>query len=193
MKCLGLTGGIGSGKSYVSHIFAALGVPVFEADGRAKALYERDQWLMSRLIELLGADVYQNGVWHKEAMAAKIFANKELLSKVNDLVHPAVIRDFLHWKERQQAGTYVLLESAIILETPFASVADKIATVSAPIEVRLARLHHRDHSAAEDAQRRMEKQWSDDMRESKSDFVIHSDGKKPLLPQVLKIHHAMLA
>ena len=192
MRCLTLTGGIGSGKSYVSHIFAALGVSVYEADGKTKSLYEKDLTLQSAIIELLGRDIYQDGVLSKEAMATKIFSDKNLLMKINDLVHPAVIRDFTHWKA-QQKGPYVILESAIILETPFASVADRTATVSTPMEVRIARLRHRDPEAAKDAQRRIEKQWSDPMRESRADFIIHSDGKTPLIPQVLAIHHTMLS
>ena len=190
MLCLGITGGIGSGKSYVSHIFSALGVPVYEADAQTKSLYDRDHQLRERLIALLGDAIYKAGVLQKEVMAAQIFADSNLLAKVNQLVHPAVIDDFTLWKVQQQAP-YVILESAIILETPFASSADKMLTVSAPMHVRLERLCRRDLASAEDTKRRIERQWSDSMREAKSDFVIHSDGKTPLLPQVLEIHHLM--
>ena len=191
MLCLGLTGGIGSGKSYVSRIFSALNVPVYEADTHTKWLYDRDDQLRHGLISLLGANIYNGSVLQKEVVAAKIFDNRVLLEQVNQLVHPVVMRDFTDWKTRQEAA-YVILESAIILETPFASVADKMVTVSSPPFLRLERLCRRDQSVVEDAQRRMERQWSDAMREEKSDFVIYSDGKSPLLPQVLKVHQAML-
>ncbi|MDR2584793.1 MAG: dephospho-CoA kinase [Prevotellaceae bacterium] len=191
MLTLCLTGGIGSGKSYVSHIFAALGIGVYEADSQTKGLYDRDMVLKSGIIKLLGEEVCCNGVWNREVMANKIFTDKALLQRVNDLVHPAVQQDFLLWKS-QQKSSYTILESAIILETPFASLADKIVTVSAPLEVRLARLQHRDPESAKDAQRRIERQWSDAQRESMSHFVIRSDGKTPLLPQVLTVHRLMI-
>ncbi|MCL1974019.1 MAG: dephospho-CoA kinase [Bacteroidetes bacterium] len=191
MVCLGLTGGIGSGKSYISRLFTALSIPVYEADTQTKELYTRDNKLRQALISLLGAEIFQGEGLQKEVMAAKIFADHGLLEEVNRLVHPAVMGDFANWKVQQQAA-YVILESAIILETPFASVADKTVTVSAPTSLRLERLCHRDQSVAEDAQRRMERQWSDAMREERSDFVIYSDGKRPLLPQVLEVHQAML-
>lgn len=191
MLCLGITGGIGSGKSYLSHIFTALGIPVYDADLQAKILYNRNQGLRLSLIELLGADIYYNGVLQREIMAERIFSIQSLLEEVNKLVHPVVMDDFFIWKECQKTP-YVILESAIILETPFASAIDKMLTVSAPGALRLERLCRRDVASAEDAQRRMEKQWSDEMREAKSHFVVFSDGKKPLLPQVLKIHHSMI-
>jgi len=190
MWCLGLTGGIGSGKSYVSRLFAALGVPLYEADSQAKLLYECDNRLRDNLISLLGDSIYLNGVLQKEVMAAKIFGDHSLLEQVNQLVHPAVMCDFSMWKAQQKAS-YVIMESAIILETPFASAMDKILTVSAPMAVRLERLCGRDHSSVEDAQLRIERQWSDAMREAKSHFVICSDGVTPLLPQVLEVHRVM--
>lgn len=189
---MGLTGGIGSGKSYVAHIFAALGVAVYEADSQTKLLYEKDTNLRQALIALLGGAIYHAGVLQKRVMAAKIFADQSLLEQVNRLVHPAVVADFLAWKAQQKAP-YVIMESAIILETPFASATDRMATVSSPMSLRLERLCHRDNASVGDAQKRMERQWSDAMREAKSDFVVHSDGATPLLPQVLTIHHAMLA
>ena len=192
MLSLGVTGGIGSGKSYVSRLFAALNIPVYEADSQTKQLYGRNENLRLALIALLGDDIYNNGVLQREVMAAKIFANQTLLAQVNRLVHPAVMFDFSTWSA-QQHTPYVILESAILLETPFAATVDRMITVSAPVSLRLERLCHRDNVSAKDVRLRMEKQWSDSMRESKSDFVIYSDGKAPLLPQVLAIHQAMLA
>jgi len=191
MLCLGLTGGIGSGKSYVSRLFVALHVPVYEADSQAKLLYERDEKLRLALMALLGDEIYRDGVLQKEVMASKIFSDRTLLEQVNRLVHPAVVSDFSLWKSQMEVP-YVIMESAIILETPFASVTDKMLTVSAPVSLRLERLCHRDVTSMEDTRRRMESQWSDSMREAKSDYVVYSDGKTPLLPQILAIHHKML-
>jgi len=191
MLCLGLTGGIGSGKSYVSRIFTALHIPVYEADLQTKLLYGHDTELRLALISLLGDSIYIEGILQKEVMAAKIFSDRTLLKQVNRLVHPAVMRHFALWKEKQKAP-YLILESAIILETPFAFTLDKVLTVSAPVSLRLERLCNRDQTSAEDVKRRMERQWSDAQREAKADFVVCSDGKAPLLPQVLKIHDAML-
>jgi len=191
MLCLGITGGIGSGKSYVSRIFTALGIPVYEAEIQTKWLYGRDERLKQALTFLLGADIFKDGQLQKELMAAKIFADPILLEQVNQLVHPAVIRDFTDWKTQQDAP-YVVIESAIILETPFASVANKMLTVSSPVALRLQRIYGRDQAGVEDAQRRMDRQWSDAMREARSDFIIYSDGKKPLLPQILQVHQEMI-
>ena len=191
MLCLGITGGIGSGKSYVSHIFSALGVPVYEADSQARSLYERNDKLRLALIALLGSEIYQDGVLQREVMASKIFSNRVRLAAVNRLVHPAVMLDFSHWKEQQISVPYVIMESAIILETPFASAVDRMLTVSAPVSLRLERLCRRDAASVEDAQKRMGRQWSDAKREERANYVVHSDGKRPLLPQVLDIHQIM--
>ena len=191
LPCLGLTGGIGSGKSYISQIFSALGVSVYDADTETKLLYGRDSELREALIGLLGEEIFKNQVLQKETMAAKIFSCPKVLAQVNELVHPAVLKDFAFWRARQSC--YVILESAILAQTPFASVADRLLTVSAPIALRMERLQRRDQAEQESLQRRIDNQWSDEMRESKADFVIYSDGKTPLLPQVDKVHRAMLA
>ena len=188
--CLGITGGIGSGKSYISQIFSALGIAVYDADTETKLLYSRDTTLQTELVALLGGEIFKDQVLQKDIMAAKIFSCPELLAKVNALVHPAVFQDFAFW--RASKFPYVIMESAILAQTPFANVADRILTVSAPTALRLERLQRRDQAAQEDLQRRMNNQWSDEMREAKADFVIYSDGKSPLLPQVEKVHRAML-
>jgi dephospho-CoA kinase len=188
--CLGITGGIGSGKSYISQIFSALGIAVYDADTETKLLYGRDAALRDGLVALLGEEIFQGGVLQKEVMAGKIFSCPELLAKVNVLVHPAVFRDFTSW--RSTKSPYVIMESAILAQTPFASVADRMLTVSAPLALRMERLQRRDQAEQEDLQRRINNQWSDAMREAKADFVIYSDGKNPLLPQVEKVHRIML-
>ena len=189
--CLGLTGGIGSGKSYISQLFSALGVPVYDADSETKLLYDRDAALRAALVDLLGTEIFKDRVLQRDIMAAKIFSRPDVLAQVNALVHPAVFRDFALWRARQE--TYVILESAILAQIPFTGVANRLLTVSAPLALRMERLERRDQVEREDLQRRINHQWSDEMREAKADFVIRSDGKTPLLPQVDRVHKAMLA
>ena len=114
MKVLGCTGGIGSGKSYVSNIFNKMGVPLYCSDEMAKKLYDTDESLREALLSLLGRDIMKDGVIQREAMARKIFSSADLLQKTEELVHPAVMRDFERWKEKWRGSDFVIMESAII-------------------------------------------------------------------------------
>lgn len=201
MKVLGCTGGIGSGKTYVSAIFGKMGIPLYNTDEKAKALYDTDVELRSALVELLGEDIIENGVLRRDIMAGKIFGNKQLLKQVEMLVHPAVMRDFNRWKHQieqdalQSAGVapgFVILESAILLEKPIVvENVDKVLTVSAPLEVRIERVMARDHVDRERVEARMAAQWSDVRREALADFIIFADGKRALLPQIEAVYDAM--
>jgi len=190
MFCFACTGGIGSGKSYVIKIFSALGIPAYVADDRVKELYEIDSVLVDKLMALLGNDIVVNGVLQKQVMAKKIFSDKMLLAKVNDIVHPRVLEDFYQWREtRQNEGKdMIIYESAIFLETPrFWEVADKVIVVVAPEDVRIKRVMKRDGVDAEQVKQRIKNQWNDTMRLSMADYTIHADGKRAVLPQVLRI------
>lgn len=192
MYCLVCTGGIGSGKSYVLRIFSALGVPVYFSDDRTKELYNRNQRLIKELSNLLGEDILVNGVLNKAAMAAKIFADKSLLSQVNSIVHPIVLEDFIEWKKEQSSKgmNFVIIESAIILEIPFFLVeTDGVLVVTAPEDVRIERVTKRDGLSPEAVKTRMDKQMSDKERIDKADFVIFADGQRAVLPQVLEVYN----
>ena len=201
MKVLGCTGGIGSGKTYVSAIFGKMGVPLYNTDERAKGLYDTDMELLSELKALLGDDIVENGVLRRDIMAGKIFGNKELLSQVEKLVHPAVMRDFNRWKgqigqEAMHNGckvpAFVIMESAILLEKPIVmEQVDRVLTVSAPLEVRIGRVMARDNVDRARVEARMAAQWSDERRESLADFIIFADGKRALLPQIEAVYDAM--
>ena len=193
---LGCTGGIGSGKSHVSRIFAKLGYPVYFSDERAKMLYDTDGLLLEQLVELLGEDVLENGKINRAAMAGKIFGNGELLRKVESLVHPAVLRDFEKWKgevcrEAALQGntpSFVIFESAILLESPLVrGCADKVLHIKAPYELRIERVMERDRATRKQVEARIARQWSDAQRDVLSDFVIFADSKRALLPQIAEV------
>lgn len=193
---LGCTGGIGSGKSYVSRIFARLGYPVYFSDDRAKMLYDTDPQLLGQIVGLLGEEVLEGGRLNRRAMAVKIFGNEELLRRVEGFVHPAVLRDFLRWKEqvcgeleaKGRRPSFVIFESAIILESELVrGCADKVLHVKAPYELRIERVMKRDNASREEVEARIARQWSDGQRDSMADFVIFADSKGALLPQIARL------
>ena len=201
MKVLGCTGGIGSGKTYVSAIFGKMGVPLYNTDEKAKALYDTDIELRLALVQLLGDDIIENGILRRDIMAGKIFGNKELLAQVEMIVHPAVMRDFNRWKEQIEklsgqngckVPDFVIMESAILLEKPLVMEnVDKVLTVSAPLDVRIERVMARDNVDRARVEARMAAQWSDERREALADFIIFADGKRALLPQIEAVYDAM--
>ncbi len=198
---LGCTGGIGSGKSYVSRIFAKMGYPVYFSDDRAKMLYDTDHQLLAQMVELLGEEILENGRLNRKVMAGKIFGNPTLLKQVESRVHPAVLRDFRIWKEnicdrlektKGKRPEFVVFESAIILETPLVrECADKVLHIKAPYELRIGRVMRRDNATREQVEARIARQWSDAQRDSMSDFVIFADSKRALLPQIAEVIKGM--
>lgn len=201
MRTLAVTGGIGSGKSYVVRMFAALGVPVYDADARTKELYVSDSGLLIRLQELLGKDLLRDGMLDRRYMASRIFSDRQLLSKVEAVVFPGVIQDFMRWRqavedEITRSGTsapgFVIMESAIYLEKPALSgIADRILTVTCPEELRIRRVMTRSGMSREQVLERMANQWGDGRRTALSDFTILSDFNHPLLPQVYDVYTEM--
>lgn len=196
MKVLGCTGGIGSGKSYVANIFSRMGVPVYDSDNRAKLLYDTDMLLREQMVGLLGSGIIENGVFQRKVVASLIFNDKNLLFEVEKLVHPAVMRDFCRWRDSVECDKdsvpFVILESAILLEKPLvSSYADKVLTVTAPLELRLERVMARDGVQKEAVLERMAAQWDDEKRKALADFVIFADGKMALLPQIRRVYDAM--
>lgn len=185
---IGLTGGIGSGKSAVRDAFAALGIPAYDCDSRAKALYREDAALAGRVAGLLGKDVLaEDGSLDFRRMAARLFGNGELMAQLEAVVHPAVAEDFLGWAARQSSDI-VILESAILLEKPFFDkFADFLITVSVPEEVRIKRVMHRDKVSRAQVESRLASQWTDARREARADMVLHTDDRTPVLPQIVEL------
>jgi dephospho-CoA kinase len=189
MLKVGLTGGIGSGKSFIANIFEAMGVPVFYADTQAHKLMETDGTLRKSIQETFGKDLYQTGSLNRQALANIVFADKSKLQELNALVHPAVHRAFRTWtKTQEQYGTpYVIEEAAILFESGAYKNMDKIIAIAAPETLRIKRVMKRDNAEEEQVKARMRNQWTDNQRIKLSDFVIYNQEKELLLPQIVNI------
>jgi dephospho-CoA kinase len=188
---VGLTGGIGSGKTTVAKLFHNIGVPVYVSDIEAKNLMVTDVKLIANIKELLGDDAYCNNELNRSYISEKVFKNKELLSQLNALVHPVVANDFIRWSALQKAP-YVIKESAILFESGSHENCDVVITVTAPLEERINRVMLRDKVTKKQVLYRVMNQSSDDDKIDKSDFIINNitlDGAKD---QVVKIHDQIL-
>lgn len=184
---LGITGGIGSGKSVVSRILRNCGVPVYDCDSNSKRLTATDPDIRRQLTALVGADVYSaDGGLNKPLLAAYLFASADHVRQVDGIIHPCVRRDIARWAA-SRPERLVGVESAIFYEAHFTDVVDKIVMVYAPPDVRLARVMARDHATAADVRQRMSRQMSDEDKLRRADFSVTNDGRQPLLPQVLQL------
>jgi dephospho-CoA kinase len=190
MKIIGLTGGIGSGKTTVAKLFMELGVPVYNSDWHAKKLMENSTEIRKTIIDLLGKESYEEGRLNKKYIADKVFSNKELLQKLNAIVHPAVRKDFMGWMEKKKSP-YVIQEAAILFENNSYRNFDKIILVKAPKEVRIDRIRERDHSAKDEILARMKNQWEDSKKIPLSDFIIENIDLDKTKLQVGEIHHQL--
>ena len=198
MEVLAVTGGIGSGKSYICKCFNKLGIPVYDSDTKTKELYLKDIELKDELKKLLGDDIFNNGVLQNQIMAKRIFENKENLKKVEEIVHPAVVKDFNKWKKsfellpESERPPFVIMESAIILEKPnVLKIADKVLTIVTPLETRINRIIQRDRVDYDRVLQRLNSQWSDDKRIALSDFIIFADDNKSVLSQIIEIYNKL--
>ncbi|MDR3180875.1 MAG: dephospho-CoA kinase [Prevotellaceae bacterium] len=191
MVTVGLSGGMGSGKTVVSRIFHALGVPVFYADAVTKELYDTHEELRQTLTGLLGESIYQNGCLQRKRMASLIFSDENLLQKVNALIHPLVLQRFCQWAQQQQTP-YVVQEAAILFESGANEKMNYTIAVTAPEALRIARIMQRDNLTEQEIKDRLQWQWPDEKRNAKAGFIIVNDDKQPLLPQVLTIHENIL-
>jgi len=189
---IGITGGIGSGKSYVAKIFKALGVPFYDADKEAKALMNTSQQLREALTKAFGEEVYSSdGSLDRAYLSSLVFADQEKLRRLNSIVHPLVIQHGEDWS-RAQIYPYSLKEAALLFESGSYQKLDYTILVSAPEDERVARVMRRDNVSKEQVQQRMRQQMNDKDKEKLADFVIINDGVKPLLPQVLHLHDKFL-
>ena len=185
---VGLTGGIGSGKTTVAKIFKQFGVPVYFSDDRAKDLMLNNQFLRESLISLFGDKVIVDGFLNRSYIASKVFANAKELIKLNALVHPFVQRDFDVWSA-SQTSNYVLKEAAIIFETGADKLLDKVVLVESPKHLKVSRIMFRDGITEEEVFKRMSKQWSDSQKRANADYIIQNDEKRSLIYQILKLHN----
>lgn len=194
MLRIGITGGIGSGKSVVARVFAALGVPVYDSDSRAKHVMANDLVLRAQLQEAFGADAYDaTGQLNRPYLARVAFNDAAQLARLNALVHPRVGEDFAGWSAAQAAAgqPYTLKEAALLYESGAYKGLDAIITVFAPAEVRAARVLRRDaHRSAIDVQAIMAKQLSEDEKLARAEHVVYNDDSQLVLPQVLALDAA---
>ena len=184
---IGITGGIGSGKSVVSRLLGVMGIPVYDSDSETKRLMASDGVIRKELQALVGEEVYAGGVLNKPLLASYLFANSENARRVNGIIHPRVKEDFRQWVQRHSACPIVGIESAILVEAGFANEVDSIVMVYAPEEVRIARAVRRDASSRELIEKRVRGQMNDEEKRRYADFVIANDGATPLIPQVLEL------
>ncbi|MCY1722916.1 dephospho-CoA kinase [Prolixibacteraceae bacterium Z1-6] len=184
---VGITGGIGSGKSTVCSVFKLLGAPVFEADIEAKKLVNTSSEIKSGLIDWFGDDIYtKNGTINRQKLAGIIFNDEVQLNKANGLIHPVVRSEFQKWVQKQNAP-YVVHEAAILFESGFYKMMDYTILVSAPQQIRIDRVTSRDGSTAEQVKERMDKQWTDEQKRKLATIEIKNDNKELILPQIINI------
>jgi len=184
---IGITGGIGSGKSVVSQVLQSLGIPVFDCDAESKRLTAVHPVIRQQLIDLVGPEVFTvNSQLNKQLLANYLFASAEHVQQVNAIIHPVLKGYFRQWVPAQNAPM-VAIESAILFEAGYDDVVDTVIMVSAPLEVRIARAMQRDGSKREAVEERIRQQMDDEEKCRLSQFVIVNDGEVPVIPQVLEI------
>jgi dephospho-CoA kinase len=189
---VGVTGGIGSGKSLVCSIFKVLQVPVFEADLEAKILMNSNPEIRQELIVLLGENVYTGqGTLDTKRMAEIIFNDKEIIQKVNQIIHPVVRNKFIAWGQEQNSD-YIIQEAAILFESGAYQLMDFNILITAPEELRIKRVMERDRTTKQKVLDRMDNQWNDEKKIKLADFIIYNDESNFLVTQVLEIHKKIL-
>lgn len=184
---IGLTGGIGSGKTTVATIFNSFGIPIYNSDVRAKYIMNNNTELINSIKELIGEESYLDNKLNKSYISNKVFNDKKLLQQLNDLVHPKVAEDFNNWCNEHKNYPFVIKEAAILIESKAYISLDKIVVVNAPVDIRINRVMQRDDSDLEAVKSRLNNQMTEEERNKYADFMINNDGQKSLIFQVKKI------
>ena len=188
-KIIGLTGGIGTGKTMVAEYFKSLGIPVYIADKEARQLMTSDN-IINALSNEFGKEILENGILNREKLAQLVFNNPKKLQKLNSIVHPEVKKHFDNWVEKHKNYPFVVKEAAILFESGSYKYCDTIITVTAPLETRLQRVMKRDKTDRESVLKRIKNQWTDEQRIAKSNYVIHNmsvEATKKQVDEILKI------
>lgn len=192
MLKVGITGGIGSGKTTVCKVFETLGVPVYYADLEAKKIQEEDAEVKGAILKEFGENILNaSGSIDRAKLAAIVFNDKDKLQKLNNIVHPAVANHFNNWLTANKTSKYTLQEAAILFESGVYKRVDKIISVIAPVDIRILRTAKRDSISEELVQQRMKNQISDEEKIKRSDFIIYNDEQQLLIPQVIRIHEQL--
>ncbi len=192
MRKIGITGNIGSGKSTVSKIFQVLGIPVYDADSRAKWLMTNDNNLIIQIKQIFGNEAYFNdNSLNRKHISDIAFVNKSKLNELNSAVHPAVAQDFKNWSDNQNSD-YILKEAALLIESKSYLDLDELVLVKCPLETRIQRTMSRDGVDRSSVEARINNQMSEEDKVPYSNYIINNDGNELVITQVLKIHHQIL-
>ena len=191
MLKIGLTGGIGSGKSTVAKVFEALGIPVYYADDAAKRLMTEDEELKEKIKKEFGESVYKNEKLDRKKLAAVVFNAPEKLQLLNSIVHPSTIKDAERWMQKQTTA-YCIKEAALIFESGAHEHLDYVIGITAPAPLRMLRTMQRDGVTREEVMSRMDKQMDELIKMKLCDFVINNDEQEMLLPQIIELHKKLL-
>lgn len=192
MKVVGVTGGIGAGKSMVCSVFATLGIPIFNADLEAKKLYDDQPEMLISLRKIFGNQIFTNGELDKKRLAEIVFADKQKLDQLNQIVHPLVKKSFINWKEKQ-SSPYVVREAAILIESKSFEDCDHIILISAPDSLKIKRTFQRSRLTENQVKARMNEQLTDEQRRPYCDFEIINDDLQMILEPIVKIHQLLMA
>ncbi|MCX6301805.1 MAG: dephospho-CoA kinase [Bacteroidia bacterium] len=188
---LGITGGIGSGKTSVCRVFTVLGIPVFSADSEAQKIMNEDKKMKNGINEIAGENLYPRGILDRMKLASMIFNDPDRLKEVNALVHPVVFDSFEKWAE-EQTIPYVIMEAAILFESGGYKLVDRIATIVAPVEERISRVTLRNKLTREQVMERIRNQMTDEERIKRSDYVINNSENEMIIPVILQINEDIL-
>lgn len=183
---LGVTGGIGSGKTTVAQLLEVMGVPVYIADEESKRLTDQDPLIRQQLIALFGTSIYNERGLNRPLLASHIFSDKALLKQVNGIIHPIVKQDFLRWAAEQPTACCAI-ETAILFESGFDGIVDKSVMVYAPSALRIQRVMQRNGVEREEVERRMQSQMSDEAKRDLADYVLYNDDSRALIPQLIAL------
>lgn len=187
MLAVGITGGIGSGKSYICTVFEQLGVKIYYADARAKFLSNNSEEIITQIKSVFGKESFINGEYNRAYIASQVFNNTDKLQMLNDIIHPAIEKDYQKWIEKHKYEPYTLKEAAILFESGTYKLLDKTILVTAPLDTRIKRVVERDQTTVEAVQNRIKKQWPTEKIIPLADFILENDGKKLILPQIIKL------
>lgn len=184
MMKIGVTGGIGSGKSVVCTIFRLQGIPVFDADKEAKKLNDTSPFIREQIVYHFGEKLYSDGKLNRNRFASLIFQDKEKLAIANAIIHPVLANNFTEWCRQRNNHPVVVIDAALLFEAGFHRLVEKVITVTAPEEIRLERVMKRDQTGRSEVEARMRNQLSEEEKIAQSDFVIYNDNRQSLIQQV---------
>ena len=192
-KIIGITGGIGSGKSLICKIFSMMNIPIYDADSRAKYLINNDLFLKNSIKTLLGKNAYlPTGKYNRKWVASQVFNNPDLLKQLNSLVHPCVHKDSHDWVKKYSKSPFLIYEAALMKAVGDNNMFDKVIVVNAPINLRIQRIQVRDKRSEQEIKDIIARQISDEERLKIADYVIENDDKEPVLEQVLELYEIIV-